>query len=81
MLLARKRPADALTAFETTLKKEPNRFLALAGASNAATQKGDLVASRTYAKQLLTVASRASAPERIQLVSARVTLNKGRARQ
>ena len=41
MLLAAKRPGDALAAFETTLKKEPNRFLALAGASNAATEKGD----------------------------------------
>ena len=42
MLLAANRPADALAAFETTLKKEPNRFLALAGAADAARQNGDM---------------------------------------
>ena len=35
-----KRPADALAAFETTLKKEPNRYRALAGAADAARLDG-----------------------------------------
>ena len=56
MLLAVNRPADALAAFETTLKKEPNRFLALAGAADAARMNGDMAASRKHAQQLLTVA-------------------------
>jgi tetratricopeptide (TPR) repeat protein len=74
MLLAAGRPADALAAFETTLKKEPNRFLALAGAAEAARQKGDLAASRDYARQLLAVAAHGDAAARPQLVSARETV-------
>jgi hypothetical protein len=74
MLLAARRPADALAAFETTLKKEPNRFLALAGAASAAAQKGDVAASRTYSQRLLTVAAHADASARPQLASAREIL-------
>ena len=74
MLLSAKRPAEALAAFQTTLKKEPNRFLALAGATDAARQTGDLSASRTYAKQLLTVAAKADPKTRPQLVAASVSL-------
>ena len=80
MLLEAKRPGEALAAFETTLKKEPNRFLALAGAANAAAQKGDVAGSRVYAEQLLKVAARASAPDRPQLASARGVLGKGAGR-
>ena len=76
MLLAVDRPADALAAFETTLKKEPNRFLALAGAADAARQNGDLAASRKHAQQLLTVAAHADASARPQLASARDILKK-----
>ena len=36
MLIAAKRPADALAAFDITLTKEPNRYRALAGAVEAA---------------------------------------------
>ena len=71
MLLSMNRPADALAAFETTLTKEPNRFLALAGASDAARQKGDMTASRTYAQQLLSVAARGDTSARPQLAAAR----------
>jgi hypothetical protein len=70
MLLQSKRAADALAAFEATLKKEPSRFLALAGAADAARQKGDSAASRQYAEQLLTVAARADAGTRPQLAAA-----------
>jgi hypothetical protein len=71
MLLAAARPADARTAFETTLRKEPNRFLALAGATEASRRTGDMAASRTYARQLLSVAARADGPARLQLASAK----------
>jgi tetratricopeptide (TPR) repeat protein len=75
MLLALDRPADALAAFETTLKKEPNRFLALAGAADAARKKGDTAASRTYAQQMVTVAARGDADARPQLTAARAAVN------
>jgi hypothetical protein len=76
MLLAIDRPADALAAFETTLKKEPNRFLALAGAADAARKKGDAAASRTYAQQLVTVAARGDAEARPQLIAARAAVGR-----
>ncbi len=41
MLIAVKRPTDALAAFDVTLSKEPNRYRALAGAVEAARQTGD----------------------------------------
>src|SRR5215468_219675 len=41
MLLERGDYAEALTAFEATLKKEPNRFNAFAGAATAAEKLGD----------------------------------------
>jgi hypothetical protein len=71
MLLQAKRAADALVAFEATLKKEPNRFLALAGAAEAARQAGNLDASRQYAQQLLTVTSRGDDGARPQVTAAR----------
>jgi hypothetical protein len=39
---------DALTAFEATLKKEPNRLGAYAGAAKAAAQLGDTAKARDY---------------------------------
>jgi Tfp pilus assembly protein PilF len=70
MLLQSQRAPDALVAFEATLKKEPNRFLALAGASEAARQTGDLDASRRYAEQLLAVTSRGDDGARPQRTAA-----------
>ena len=71
MLLQSKQSADARAAFEATLKKEPNRFLALAGAADAAGRQGDSAARRRYAEQLLTVAARADGSSRPQLAAAR----------
>ena len=48
MLLDNGRAADALTAFEATLKKEPNRLGAYAGAARAAAQIGDTAKAREY---------------------------------
>jgi tetratricopeptide (TPR) repeat protein len=57
MLLERGMAAQALVAFEATLKKEPNRFNAIAGAAQAAAKAGDKVKAEEYYKKLLTLAS------------------------
>jgi tetratricopeptide (TPR) repeat protein len=59
MLLEAGRAQDALTAFEATVKKEPNRFRGLYGAGRAAEAAGDKTRARTYYEQLLQVASEA----------------------
>ena len=61
MLLELKKPADALAAFEATLKKEPNRFRAIYGAANAADAAGDHAKAKTYYAELIQLAGRASA--------------------
>jgi len=48
MLLDSGNAKDALTAFEATLKKEPNRLGAFAGAAKAANQLGDSAKAREY---------------------------------
>jgi len=71
MLLAQGQPADALTAFETSLVQEPNRFWSLYGAAAAAKQAGDDAKAHAYFQKLLAVAQRADRPERAQLIEAR----------
>ena len=71
MLLQLKRPKEALTAFEITLKKEPNRFHALAGAAEAAQAAGDTATMRKYYQQLLQLTVKADGPGRPELVAAR----------
>ncbi|WP_036049477.1 tetratricopeptide repeat protein [Bradyrhizobium sp. Tv2a-2] len=44
---------DALTAFEATLKKEPNRLGAYAGAARAAEQLGDAAKARQYFSKIV----------------------------
>jgi hypothetical protein len=65
MLLEANRPADALKAFETNLKKEPNRFRSVYGAGRAAESAGDRAKARTYYAQLVKICERgdASRPE------------------
>jgi tetratricopeptide (TPR) repeat protein len=48
MLLEHGAYADALAAFEATLKKEPNRLGATAGAAKAAVKTGDAAKAREY---------------------------------
>jgi tetratricopeptide (TPR) repeat protein len=48
MLLDSGNAKDALTAFEATLKKEPNRLGAYAGAARAAVQLGDTAKAQQY---------------------------------
>jgi len=59
MLLEAGRPAEALTALESTLAKEPNRFLTLSAAAQAADALGDSNKTRQYYQQLLSVAATA----------------------
>ncbi|MEO8448720.1 MAG: hypothetical protein ABI647_02955 [Gemmatimonadota bacterium] len=70
MLLARHEPGRALAAFEATLRREPNRFRALAGAAKAASEAGDGAAAGKYYGQLLKLGSRADRPVRPELIEA-----------
>ena len=74
MLLVLKQPGDALAAFETTLKKEPNRYRALAGAAEAARMSGDKAAMRKYYQDLLAVSAKADGPVRPEVTAAREAL-------
>ena len=56
MLLERGMPNEALTAFEATLKKEPNRLGAYVGAAKAAEKSGDSVKARTYYEKVVAIA-------------------------
>ena len=70
MLLAMKRPAEALTEFQRTLEKEPKRFRALYGAARAAHQAGHTREAGGYYAELLKVAGSADTP-RPELAEAR----------
>jgi hypothetical protein len=69
MLIAAKRPADALAAFDITLTKEPNRYRALAGALEAARLTGNKAAERKYLKPLVTLTSKADVPGRPEIAA------------
>ncbi len=71
MLLQTGQPAEALAAFEATLKKEPNRFRALSGAIRAATLAGQTDRARQHAQTLLAICVKADAPARPELADAR----------
>jgi Tfp pilus assembly protein PilF len=71
MLLQLNRPADALAAFETTLKKEPNRFRATYGAARAAEAAGQRQKASTYYRSLLQIAKTADQPGRPEIAEAR----------
>ena len=71
MLLELNQPAAALTEFQATLKKEPNRFRAIYGAAKSASLAGDQTAARGYYKQLLAICERADRPGRPELDEAR----------
>lgn len=67
MLLELGRPADALKEFETSMKKEPNRFRALYGAARAAEATGDRQKARDYSRTLIEICKRADKPGRREL--------------
>ncbi|WP_276481057.1 hypothetical protein [Paraflavitalea pollutisoli] len=53
LLLALHQPAAALTAYETSLRRNPNRFNSLYGAATAARLQGDNRLAQQYYQQLL----------------------------
>jgi tetratricopeptide (TPR) repeat protein len=71
MLLQLNQPAKALTAFEQTLKKEPNRFRAVYGAARAAALAENRAKARTYYGQLVKICERGDKPGRPELDEAR----------
>jgi len=71
MLLQMNEPAQALKEFEATLKKEPNRFRALAGAAKAAAASGDRATARKYSDQLVKICVKGDTPGRPELQEAR----------
>ena len=75
MLLEAKRPKEALAAFEATMKKEPNRFRAVAGAMRAAEAAGDHEAAARHARELLEIAKTADS-DRPELARARQVAGK-----
>lgn len=71
MLLQLNRPAEALVAFETTLKKEPNRFRATYGAARAAAAAGQQQKASAHYASLLKISNGADQPGRKELAEAR----------
>ena len=57
MLLDRGMAKEALAALEATIKKEPNRFNAFAGAAQASERLGDRAKAKLYYQQLASLAS------------------------
>jgi len=75
MLLERGMAKEALAAFEATLKKEPNRLGAYAGAAVAAEKSGDLSKAREYYGKVVTIADNAD-KARTEVADAQAFLQK-----
>jgi tetratricopeptide (TPR) repeat protein len=75
MLLEMSRPAEALQAFETSEKHDPNRFRGLYGASKAASLAGDQAKAKSYYEKLLVLVQNADT-ERPELKEAKAFLAK-----
>jgi tetratricopeptide (TPR) repeat protein len=73
MLLDRGMANEALAAFEATLKKEPNRLGAYAGAAKAAEKSGDANKARGYYEKVVAIASGADS-SRSEVADARSRL-------
>jgi tetratricopeptide (TPR) repeat protein len=73
MLLERGMAAEALAQFEEVLRKEPNRFNAVAGAAASAERAGDRKKARDYSEKLLALAGDAES-SRPALAAARQRL-------
>ena len=73
MLLERGMPTEALTAFEATLKKEPNRLGAYVGAATAAQKCGDKTKARLYYEKIVAIAGNAD-KSRTEVADARAYL-------
>jgi tetratricopeptide (TPR) repeat protein len=71
LLLDLNQPREALTEFEATLIREPQRFRSLYGAAKAASLSGDRAKARSYFGQLVKICERAETPVRPELIEAR----------
>ena len=71
MLLGNGDAQAALKEFEATMKKEPNRFRAVAGAAKAAAAAGQRAKAAGYYAELLKICARADAGARPELAEAR----------
>jgi hypothetical protein len=71
LLLESRSPAAALAAFEATLRKEPNRFRALAGAVRAAAAAGNRTSATKYARDMAAICPLGDRPGRPELAAAR----------
>jgi tetratricopeptide (TPR) repeat protein len=71
MLLEMNRPADALTAFEQTLARSPNRLRALFGAADAARKAGNSRKSAEYDDAITAICRNADDPPRAMIAAAR----------
>ena len=78
LLLELNRPVEALTEFEATLTKEPNRFRSLYGAAEAAKLAGDRQTALSHFHKLLKMTARADKLGRQELT---VALREVRAQQ
>ena len=63
MLLEVGRPAEALTAFEETMTREPNRYRSIEGAARAAQASGDPAKARGYYAKLIELCPRGDRPD------------------
>ena len=75
LLLERGMAQEALAAFETTLKKEPNRLGAYVGAARAAEKAGDTAKAQDYYKKVVAIAGDAD-KSRVEVGEARAFLTK-----
>ncbi|MEN6584661.1 MAG: hypothetical protein ABFE02_01240 [Sulfuricella sp.] len=73
MLMALKQPAQALTEFERSLKRDPNRFRGIYGAAHAAEVSGNRTAARAYYVKLQALSAERDT-ERPELASAKAFL-------
>lgn len=71
MLLEAKQPREALIAFETTLKKEPNRFRSMYGVASAAEAAGDRNKAAEHYRKLLDICPQTDVPARAELEQAK----------
>jgi len=75
MLLESGNAKEALTAFEATLKKEPNRLGAYVGAAMAAEKSGESARAHEYYSKVVAIADTAD-NTRTEVTDARAFLTK-----
>jgi tetratricopeptide (TPR) repeat protein len=62
MLMADRKPADALVEYRKALETEPNRYRSLYGAMTAASAAGDKTSAAAYSRQIVTITGKPVSP-------------------